>query len=112
MSQKLCDFGLARSLGKASTSPSGSGGVAPDVEDSDSGGDSVKLTEYVVTRWWRAPEVRGNIILVPHIRYCCCCFCCRLHIKNRSDLYPIPFPFLLFKDKKRIRGHKLPKIKY
>ncbi|CAM9167180.1 unnamed protein product [Ascophyllum nodosum] len=54
---KLCDFGLARSLGKASTSPSGSGGVAPDVEDSDSGGDSVKLTEYVVTRWWRAPEV-------------------------------------------------------
>lgn len=33
------------------------GGVAPDVEDGDSGGE-VKLTEYVVTRWWRAPEVR------------------------------------------------------
>ena len=29
---------------------------------------------------------------------CCCC----LHIKNRSDLYPIPFSFLLFKAKKRI----------
>lgn len=71
MSQ-LCDFGLARSLGKApaaGTSPGGSGGdgssgasgaaagVAPDVEDGDSGGE-VKLTEYVVTRWWRAPEVR------------------------------------------------------
>ncbi|CAN0343825.1 unnamed protein product [Ectocarpus sp. 8 AP-2014] len=70
---KLCDFGLARSLGKApaseTTSPGGSGGdgsssaaraaaagVAPDVEDGDSGGE-VKLTEYVVTRWWRAPEV-------------------------------------------------------
>ncbi|CAN0418366.1 unnamed protein product [Pylaiella littoralis] len=66
---KLCDFGLARSLGKAPTagvSPGGGGGssgdaggdgdVAPDVEDGDSGGE-VKLTEYVVTRWWRAPEV-------------------------------------------------------
>lgn len=67
---QLCDFGLARSLGKAPTagvSPGGGGGssgdaggdgdVAPDVEDGDSGGE-VKLTEYVVTRWWRAPEVR------------------------------------------------------
>ena len=27
-------------------------------------------------------------------------FC--LHIKNRSDLYPVPFSFLLFKAKKRI----------
>lgn len=54
---KLCDFGLARSLGKAAAgaSPGGSG-VAPDVEDGDGGGEA-KLTEYVVTRWWRAPEV-------------------------------------------------------
>ena len=29
---------------------------------------------------------------------CCCC----LYIKNRSDLYPVPFSFLLFKAKKRI----------
>ena len=34
-------------------------------------------------------------------RICCCCCCC-LHIKNRSDLYPVPFSFLLFKAKKRI----------
>ncbi|CAN0469654.1 unnamed protein product, partial [Laminaria digitata] len=60
---QLCDFGLARSLGKAPAAGSspgsgrGAGGVAPDVEDGDSGGE-VKLTEYVVTRWWRAPEVR------------------------------------------------------
>ena len=33
--------------------------------------------------------------------FCCCCCCC-LHIKNRSDLYPVPFSFLLFKAKKRI----------
>lgn len=54
---QLCDFGLARSLGKAAAgaSPGGSG-VAPDVEDGDGGGEA-KLTEYVVTRWWRAPEV-------------------------------------------------------
>ena len=30
------------------------------------------------------------------------CCCCCLHIKNRSDLYPVPFSFLLFKAKKRI----------
>ena len=49
----------------------------------------------------------------PSPRYCCClhinrsglnhcCCCCFLHIKNRSDLYPVPFSFLLFKAKKRI----------
>lgn len=37
---KLCDFGLARSLGDL---PEGPGGQA--------------LTEYVATRWYRAPEV-------------------------------------------------------
>ena len=35
-----------------------------------------------------------------HAFRCCCCCC--LHIKNRSDLYPVPFSFLLFKAKKRI----------
>ena len=39
---------------------------------------------------------------------CCCC----LHIKKRSDLYPVPFSFLLFKVKKRISvGHKLTQNK-
>lgn len=64
---QLCDFGLARSLGKpvAGASPggvTGAGGVAPDVEDDD-GGTEAKLTEYVVTRWWRAPEVRQRSII-------------------------------------------------
>lgn len=35
---RLCDFGLAR----------------------DSTGETTKLTEYVVTRWYRAPEVRAS----------------------------------------------------
>lgn len=35
---KICDFGLARGFGS--------------VEDMD-----LKKTEYVVTRWYRAPEV-------------------------------------------------------
>ena len=35
--------------------------------------------------------------LLANLLYCCC-----LHIKNRSDLYPVPFSFLLFKAKKRI----------
>ncbi|XP_048215080.1 mitogen-activated protein kinase 15 [Perognathus longimembris pacificus] len=39
-SVKLCDFGLARSLGDAPVGPEGQA-----------------LTEYVATRWYRAPEV-------------------------------------------------------
>ena len=38
---------------------------------------------------------------VSFTEYSSCCCCC-LHIKNRSDLYPVPFSFLLFKAKKRI----------
>ena len=38
---------------------------------------------------------------------------CCLHIKNRSDLYPVPFFFLLFKAKKRISVvTSQPKIRY
>eukprot|EP01036_Dinobryon_divergens_P036427 gene36427-47431_t len=46
-SVKLCDFGLARVL---------------DVQDDEMGGQLPKddLTEYVVTRWYRAPEVVVN----------------------------------------------------
>ena len=40
-------------------------------------------------------------LLFKENKSCCCCCCC-LHIKNRSDLYPVPFSFLLFKAKKRI----------
>ena len=39
------------------------------------------------------------------LSFCLCvqsCCCCCLHIKNRSDLYPVPLYFLLFKAKKRI----------
>ena len=39
---------------------------------------------------------------VTMVQLICCCCCCCLHIKNRSDLYPVPFSFLLFKAKKRI----------
>ena len=38
-------------------------------------------------------------VVVLYSAYVCCCC---LHIKNRSDLYPVPFSFLLFKAKKRI----------
>ena len=54
-----------------------------------------------------APNVTGNTVSrspttnrlyrIVVFRDCCC-----LHIKNRSDLYPVPFSFLLFKAKKRI----------
>ena len=43
-----------------------------------------------------------TVFHVIRIRTCYCCCCCCLHIKNRSDLYPVPFSFLLFKAKKRI----------
>jgi mitogen-activated protein kinase 1/3 len=50
---KLCDFGLARSLLMADGSTAGTANDST----GDSGGASPKMTEYVVTRWWRAPEV-------------------------------------------------------
>jgi tRNA A-37 threonylcarbamoyl transferase component Bud32 len=45
---KICDFGLARGLHKDPNDPSSLG-------SSDSG--TLLLTEYVVTRWYRAPEI-------------------------------------------------------
>ena len=44
-----------------------------------------------------------DLLSIPRLwgKNCCCCCCC-LHIKNRSDLYPVPFSFLLFKAKRRI----------
>lgn len=45
---KICDFGLARGLHKDPGDPSSLG-------SSDSG--TLLLTEYVVTRWYRAPEI-------------------------------------------------------
>ena len=44
---KLCDFGLARSL---SASPAG-GGAGGD------GAGNPAMTDYVATRWYRAPEI-------------------------------------------------------
>ncbi len=46
---KICDFGLARGV-KADPAVSGGKSNGPDYE----------LTEYVVTRWYRAPEVMCN----------------------------------------------------
>ena len=39
---------------------------------------------------------------IPNLLKPICTRCCCLHVKNRSDLYPVPFSFLLFKAKKRI----------
>ncbi|TGZ74802.1 hypothetical protein CRM22_000747 [Opisthorchis felineus] len=51
---KLCDFGLTRSLSSPST---GSSFSAESVADADSDGGDPELTEYVATRWYRAPEI-------------------------------------------------------
>ena len=63
----------------------------------------------IAYRWRSLPRVRRHRASKPQgsservlpwqiTMLCCCC----LHIKNRSDLYPVPFSFLLFKAKKRI----------
>ncbi len=44
---KLADFGLARSL---SARPAGAG-------SSESGAGNPAMTDYVATRWYRAPEI-------------------------------------------------------
>jgi tRNA A-37 threonylcarbamoyl transferase component Bud32 len=46
---KICDFGLARGIRRDPTDPSNSG--------TSSTSDTMLLTEYVVTRWYRAPEI-------------------------------------------------------
>lgn len=52
---KLCDFGLARSLtGRKNSSQSNNGVVS---ESGDDTADGPALTEYVATRWYRAPEI-------------------------------------------------------
>lgn len=40
---KICDFGLARSLSQ--------------IKQSQEPGNNPALTEYVATRWYRAPEI-------------------------------------------------------
>lgn len=48
---KLCDFGLARSL---APTESWQGGDSSSVEAAM---EAAPLTEYVATRWYRAPEI-------------------------------------------------------
>ena len=49
---KICDFGLARGILRDPNDPINSG-----TSGSDSTSDPLLLTEYVVTRWYRAPEI-------------------------------------------------------
>jgi tRNA A-37 threonylcarbamoyl transferase component Bud32 len=49
---KICDFGLARGIRRGPNDPIDSGNSG-----SDSTSDPLLLTEYVVTRWYRAPEI-------------------------------------------------------
>lgn len=46
---KICDFGLARGLHEKSSSVNG--------DDEEDRASTMLLTEYVVTRWYRAPEI-------------------------------------------------------
>lgn len=52
---KLCDFGLARSLNQI---------------QEDSGNPA--LTEYVATRWYRAPEILLGSTRYPTVLSVCC----------------------------------------
>jgi mitogen-activated protein kinase 1/3 len=46
---KICDFGLARGINRDPNDPY--------VTGTSGGGGTMLLTEYVVTRWYRAPEI-------------------------------------------------------
>ena len=57
---RIADFGLARSLGehKAAPLPGAEEGVDADGDgEHDLDGTTVTMTQYVVTRWYRAPEL-------------------------------------------------------
>ncbi|KAL4118815.1 hypothetical protein PRIC2_011136 [Phytophthora ramorum] len=55
---KLCDFGLARGIDLRPVTPASSDGTSgtPSSQDGEPALDEA-LTEYVVTRWYRAPEL-------------------------------------------------------
>ncbi|KAG7395620.1 S_TKc protein [Phytophthora boehmeriae] len=54
---KLCDFGLARGIDIQPVTPGSTEGVStPSSQDGEPALDEA-LTEYVVTRWYRAPEL-------------------------------------------------------
>ncbi|GMF14644.1 unnamed protein product [Phytophthora lilii] len=55
---KLCDFGLARGIDMRPVTPSSVDGVStPSGQDGMETALDEALTEYVVTRWYRAPEL-------------------------------------------------------
>ncbi len=55
---KIADFGLARSLVTvAPKESSGAGALPPRGGKAKAGNDTVCLTDYVATRWYRAPEI-------------------------------------------------------
>lgn len=54
---KLCDFGLARPLRTAVANSDSDGEPASPASNSASVVEDEEFTEYVVTRWYRAPEV-------------------------------------------------------
>ena len=60
----------------------------------------ITLGSYITTECTRLYVIETVFHLKVDEEQCSCCCC--LHIKNRSDLYPVPFSFLLFKAKKRI----------
>jgi serine/threonine protein kinase len=54
---KICDFGLARVDGRAASERPRDDGSDPDPDSSPGDSVSTFMTEYVVTRWYRAPEL-------------------------------------------------------
>ncbi len=71
---KICDFGLAR-------------GYTPGGGTSKAAGNQGFMTEYVATRWYRAPE-----IMLSFANYVCPFLLqCRIQFKNTFRLPPLMF---------------------
>ncbi|KAG2489686.1 hypothetical protein HYH03_011795 [Edaphochlamys debaryana] len=54
---KLCDFGFARPVIPPAPHPPGRGETEPRVAHGRDGGEGLAMSSYVMTRWYRPPEV-------------------------------------------------------
>jgi mitogen-activated protein kinase 1/3 len=71
---KVCDFGLARSVKTAE--PSGT--------------ETGFMTEYVATRWYRAPEIMLTFKQYTKVSHCYCSYClCFIKLAQAIDVWSV-----------------------
>lgn len=85
---KICDFGLARILNKTKNNSNGNGNGSSNGKDPDSIRYNNGMTEYVATRWYRAPEVMLTAAKYSKAMDIWSCGCILAELFNKKPLFP------------------------